>query len=164
MRKTLVIIVSTALGALSALGVVACGGDGGPAPSIGRGAAATLLSELQQVEANVNVGSCAVAASHAQSLLDAIGQLPDSVDPDVRKALDNGATQLTVLLNEPGQCESQSNTTTTDTSTTKTDTTPTQTTTTTPTQTTTTTPTQTTTTTTTPTQTSPSGGTGGTGL
>jgi hypothetical protein len=164
MPRTLVIIVSTALGAATALGVVACGGSDGPAPSIGRGAAATLLSELQQVEANVNVGSCAVASTHAQALLDDINKLPDSVDPDVRRALDSGASQLTVLLTEPGQCESQTgttNTNTTNTATTKTNTTPTQTTTTTPTQTTTTTPTQPTT----PTQTTTTGGgTGGTGL
>ena len=93
-----------------------CGGDGGTDPSISREDAQTLLAEVQEVEDNVEVGSCIVASDRTDQLISDIGELPDSVDEDVRRALDNGANNLRLLLADPDQCEREETTveTTTD--------------------------------------------------
>jgi hypothetical protein len=143
-----------------------CGGDGGPDPSISREDAQTLLAEVQEIEDNVEVGSCIVASDRTDQLISDIGELPDSVDEDVRQALDNGANNLRLLLADPDQCEREETTVETTTeeepTTTEEEETTTRETTTRPEQTQTkTTPTQTQTTPTNPTNpTNPSGGVG----
>jgi hypothetical protein len=87
-----------------------CGGDGGPDPSISREDAQTLLAEVQEIEDNVEVGSCIVASDRTDQLISDIGELPDSVDEDVRQALDNGANNLRLLLADPDQCEREETT------------------------------------------------------
>jgi pyruvate/2-oxoglutarate dehydrogenase complex dihydrolipoamide acyltransferase (E2) component len=142
-----------------AAGLLGCGGDNGPAPSIPAENARTLLAKIAEVKANVDVGSCLVASEKTDDLVADIQALPSSVDADVRQALDNGANQLKLLLADPSQC--QGPTTTTETTTTAPTTT--QETTTRSRPETTTTPTQTQPTTTTPTQTQPTPTTGGSG-
>jgi hypothetical protein len=87
-----------------------CGGDSGPDPSISREDAQTLLAEIQEIEDNVEVGSCIVASDRTDGLISDIGELPDSVDEDVRQALDNGANNLRLLLADPDQCEREETT------------------------------------------------------
>jgi hypothetical protein len=87
-----------------------CGGDGGPDPSISQEDAQTLLAEVQEIEDNVEVGSCIVASDRTDQLISDIGELPDSVDEDVRQALDNGANNLRLLLADPDQCEREETT------------------------------------------------------
>ena len=87
-----------------------CGGDGGPDPSISREDAQTLVAEIQEIEDNVEVGSCIVASDRTDQLISDIGELPDSVDEDVRQALDNGANNLRLLLADPDQCEREETT------------------------------------------------------
>lgn len=87
-----------------------CGGDSGPDPSISREDAQTLLAQVQEVEDNVEVGSCIVASDRTDQLISDIGELPDSVDEDVRQALDNGANNLRLLLADPDQCEREETT------------------------------------------------------
>ena len=87
-----------------------CGGDGGPDPSISREDAQTLLAQIQEIEDNVEVGSCIVASDRTDQLISDIGELPDSVDEDVRQALDNGANNLRLLLADPDQCEREETT------------------------------------------------------
>jgi hypothetical protein len=87
-----------------------CGGDGGPDPSISPEDAQTLLAEVQEIEDNVEVGSCIVASDRTDQLISDIGELPDSVDEDVRQALDNGANNLRLLLADPDQCEREETT------------------------------------------------------
>ena len=53
-----------------------CGGDGGPDPSISREDAQTLLAEIQEIEDNVEVGSCIVASDRTDQLISDIGELP----------------------------------------------------------------------------------------
>jgi hypothetical protein len=137
-----------------------CGGDSGPDPSISREEAQTLLAQVQEIEDNVEVGSCIVASDRTDQLISDIGELPNSVDEDVRQALDNGANNLRLLLADPDQCEREETTVETTTeeepTTTEEETTTRETTTTRPEQTETqTTPTQTQTT-----PTNPSGGVG----
>jgi hypothetical protein len=149
--------------AAAAAGVLGCGGSSGPDPSISSQEAAVLSSKIDEIHANVQVGSCLVAADKTDDLIADIQQLPSSVNSDVKAALENGANQLKILLGDPSQCQGRTTTSETTTSTPSTTeattTTRTQPTTTTRTQTQTTTPTQTQTTTPPPT----TGGSGGIG-
>jgi hypothetical protein len=145
------------------VGAAGCG-NSGPDPSIPQASAQTLLAKIAEIKANVDVGSCLVAADKTNDLLADIGDLPSGVNSDVKQALDNGANNLELLLKDPDKCQGRSETTTTETAPTTTEETTTErtqsTTKTTPTQTE-TTPTQTQTTPT-ETQTTP-GGSGGIG-
>ena len=147
-------------------GVVGCG-NSGPDPSIPADDAQTLLAKIAEIRANVDVGSCFVAADKTDDLLADVANLPSSVNSQVKESLDNGANNLKLLLNDPAKCQGRSETTTSDTTTTpstteETTTERTQSTTTTRTQTQPTTPTQTQST---PTTTQPpSGGIGPEGL
>jgi septal ring-binding cell division protein DamX len=154
----------------SAAGLPGCGGDNGPDPSIPADDARTLLGKIQEIQANVDVGSCLVAGEKTDELLADIQALPSSVNGDVRNALENGANQLKLLLADPNECQGRTETTTSTPSTTESTTTQqttterTQPTTTTQTQTQPTTPTQTQTQTTLPPNNGGSGGIGPGGL
>ena len=155
------ILLALTLAGASA-GILGCGGDDGPDPSIPTENARTLLAKITEIRANVEVGSCLVADEKTDDLLADIDELPSSVNDDVRQALENGANNLKLLLSNPNQCESRATTSETTTTTPST----TEETTTTKTRPTTTTQTQTqpsTTTTQTQTQTQPSTTTGGSG-
>jgi len=134
------------------LAIAGCGSDNEGEGDLPPDDASTLLGQLDEVQANLEVGSCFVAADEADNLIADIEQLPSSVDGDLRRALENGAEQLRVLLEDPDQCErpttvetttdettTEETTTEEDTTTRETETEP-KTTTTTPTQTTPTTP------------------------
>ena len=133
-------------------------GNGGPDPSIDKGDATTLFSQLQEVKANVDADSPCVAADRTDNLIADIQDLPSSVNSDVRQALDSGANNLKLQLS--GECESRTTPTTTTAPTTTEETTTEAPTTTERTQTQPTTPTQTQTT---PTQTTPGDNSGGVG-
>jgi hypothetical protein len=125
-------------------GVLGCGGGSEPDPSLTSQEAAVLSSKIDEIEANVEVGSCLVASDKTDDLIADVQQLPSSVNSDVKSALENGANQLKILLADPNQCEGRTTTPETTTSTPSTTE-----------STTTTTKTQPTTTTTTKTQTQP---------
>jgi hypothetical protein len=152
------IVLALVLGAVAA-GLLGCGGDNGPAPSIPGQSAQTLLSKIAEIKANVDVGSCLVAADKTDDLLADIDALPSSTNQQVQNALVRGANNLKGLLIDPSKCQSRSATTTTTQSTTAPTTT--KETTTQKTQPTTTSQTQSTTTTQTQTQTTTPGGSSG---
>jgi hypothetical protein len=145
--------------------VLGCGDSNGPDPSLAPQEAAVLNSKIDEIQDNVEVGSCLVASDKTDDLIADVQDLPSSVDSDVKTALENGANRLKLLLADPDQCEgrtttSEPTTTSTPSTTEETTTTKTHPTTTTRTQ------TQPTTTTQTQTQTTPSttpGGSGGIG-
>src|SRR3954447_14793660 len=139
-------------------GILGCGGSSGPDPSLSGQEAAVLSSKIDEIQANVKVGSCLVASDKTDDLIADIQELPSSVNSDVKSALQNGANQLKILLADPDQC--QGRTTTAETTTSTPSTTESTTTRTQPTTTSKTTPTQTTPT---QTQTLPSTTTGGSG-
>src|SRR5690349_5337974 len=144
-------------------GLLGCGGDNGPKPSIPTVNAQTLVAKIDEIKANVDVGSCLVAADKTDDLLSDIDALPSSVNQQVQNALVRGANNLKGLLTDPSKCQSRAETTTSTPSTTESTT---QETTTEKTQPTTTTKTQPTTTTQTQTQTqttTPGGASGGIG-
>jgi hypothetical protein len=101
--------------AAAAGGVLGCGGSSGPDPSITPDEAAVLSSKIDEIQANVQVGSCLVASDKTDDLISDIQELPSSVNSDVKTALENGANQLKILLADPDQC--QGNTTTSETTT-----------------------------------------------
>jgi hypothetical protein len=103
--------------AATAAGVLGCGGSSSPDPSISAQEAAVLSSKIDEIQANVQVGSCFVAADKTDDLIADIQQLSSSVNSDVKTALLNGANQLKILLSDPTQCEGRTTTSETTTST-----------------------------------------------
>jgi hypothetical protein len=103
--------------AVAAAGVLGCGGSSSPDPSISSQEAAVLDSKLDEIQANVQVGSCFVAADKTDDLLADINELPSSVNQSVKNALVNGANNLKGLLENPDQCQGQTTTAETTTST-----------------------------------------------
>ena len=76
-----------------------------------------LSSKIEEIQANVQVGSCVVAADKTDDLIADVQQLPSSVNSDVKTALLNGANQLKILLADPNQCQGRTTTSETTTST-----------------------------------------------
>lgn len=103
--------------AAAAAGVLGCGGSSSPDPSISAQDAAVLSSKIDEIQANVQVGSCLVAADKTDDLIADVQQLPSSVNSDVKTALLNGSNQLKILLSDPTQCEGRTTTPETTTST-----------------------------------------------
>jgi hypothetical protein len=104
------ILLALILAGVSA-GLLGCGSDNGPDPSIPGADARTLLAKIEEIRANVDVGSCLVADEKTDELLADIDQLPSGVNDDVRQALENGANNLKLLLTDPSQCEGRTTTT-----------------------------------------------------
>ena len=96
-----------------AAGLLGCGGDSGPAPSIPSESSRTLLAKIAEIKANVDVGSCFVAADKTDDLLADIDALPSGVDQQVQNALVRGANNLKGLLTDPTKCQGRAATTTT---------------------------------------------------
>jgi hypothetical protein len=98
----------------TSVAVAGCG-DSGPDPSLSAQEAAVLTAKIDEIEANVEVGSCLVAADRTDDLIADIQDLPSSVNSDVRQALENGANSLKLLLTDPEKCQGPTETTTTET-------------------------------------------------
>jgi hypothetical protein len=105
MPKRLRPILLALVAACVSAGLLGCGGDEGPDPSLSAQEAGVLVSRLDEIRSNVDVGSCLVAADRTEELLGEIEELPDSVNQEVKNALTRGATNLLDLLEDPEQCE-----------------------------------------------------------
>ena len=92
-------------------------GNSGPDPSIAKENSQVLLAKIAEIKANVDVGSCLVAAAKTDDLLADIADLPSSVNNDVKQALDSGANNLKLLLTDPSKCAGRTATTTTESTT-----------------------------------------------
>jgi hypothetical protein len=141
MPKRLRPILLALMIAAAALFAAGCGSNS-PDPSIGGQDSATLQAKLDEIKANVDNGSCLVAADRTDDLIADIENLPSSVNNSVKAALLNGANNLKLLLVNPDKCAGNQTATTAPTTTAETTTTE-PTTTSQPTTTTKTTPTQT---------------------
>jgi hypothetical protein len=111
MPKMLRPILLALMLAVASAGAVGCGGDGGPDPSLSAQEAAVLTAKIDEIQANVEVGSCLVAADKTNDLIADINDLPSSVNSDVKQALDNGANNLKLLLTNPDKCQGRATTT-----------------------------------------------------
>ena len=98
------------LGAAVAVALGSCGG--GQTNGLDRADANAMLSELDQVRSFLDAGSCISAGSHAVTFLSQVQALPADTDPSLRRALENGAQNLTVLLDDPANCQLPTPTTT----------------------------------------------------
>jgi hypothetical protein len=102
----------------AAAALAGCGSDD-LEPSIPAESALTLIGTLQEIQANVDAGSCLVAGDKVDELKAEISELPAEVNDDVSQALENGADQLAILVSDPAECErpAQPDTTTQETTT-----------------------------------------------
>jgi hypothetical protein len=107
--------IAAVLGCAAAFALGACGGDEEVEPSIPGDNAATLLTTLDEIEANVSEGSCVVAEGEVQEFQDELGQLPADVDQEVVDALQSSALKLSELIDE--ECDAPEETTTEETTT-----------------------------------------------
>lgn len=112
MPKPLRVIVLAVVLAAASAGVIGCG-NSAPDPSIPPENARILLSKIAEIKANVDVGSCLVAAEKTDDLLSDVADLPSSVNSDVKQALDSGANNLKLQLTDPSKCQGRTETTTT---------------------------------------------------
>lgn len=110
--KPILIMVCLAASAALASG---CGSDEEPKPSIPLENATTLVSTLEEIQANVDNGSCLVATDKVQEFQDELSSLPPDVNGDVVDALERGSLNLIDLIDE--QCERPEETTTEETTT-----------------------------------------------
>ena len=110
MPKKLRPIVLALFLAAAAGGVLGCGGSSGPDPSLNSQEAAVLSSKIDEIQANVAVGSCLVASDKTDDLIADVQSLPSSVNDQVKSALENGANQLKLLLADPNQCQGRTTT------------------------------------------------------
>jgi hypothetical protein len=101
--------------ATAALAAGCGGGDDEPEPSIPQASAVTLVSTLQEVQDNVDVGSCLIAQDKVQEFQEELSQLPSDVNADVVDALQKGGLNLGTLVEE--DCDRQEETTTEETET-----------------------------------------------
>ena len=108
------ILLSLCLFASAAL-AAGCGGDDEPEPSIPLENATTLVSTLEEIQANVDNGSCLIAADKVQEFQEELSALPSDVNEDVVDALQSGALNLGDLVEE--DCERPEETTTEETTT-----------------------------------------------
>ena len=129
MPRPKLILASLCLAAAGAL-ASGCGGGDEPEPSIPLDSATTLVSTLEEIQANVDAGSCIVASTKVQEFQTELSELPSDVNQEVVDALQRGGLNLGDLIDE--QCDQPEETTTEETTTQETTTTAPPTTTTTP--------------------------------
>jgi serine/threonine-protein kinase len=112
MPRVSALLLSLALGAVAAV-LVACGGSGnGLLPGT---SAAAILANLDRVSEEAEQGNCETAADIAREIEDQIDALPQSVDPQLRVALQDGIDRVILLTQEPESCTGEMTTETTPT-------------------------------------------------
>lgn len=94
-----------------------CGGDDPPKPSISGESSLSLIATLQEIEDNVEVGSCQVAAEKVDEFIAELDELPSDVNEEVKDALERGAVSLRDLVEDPDECAREETTTTEETTT-----------------------------------------------
>jgi hypothetical protein len=102
MPRPRLILLSLSLGAVCAIALGACGSD--EEGTIPPSAADALIQSLEDARGEQSQGDCPGVADAAGNLLTQIQELPDSVDPEVRQALEEGATNLQELGNDETNC------------------------------------------------------------
>jgi hypothetical protein len=118
-RRALALLAVAGLGGASSL-LVGCGSGG--AKLIPEGNANALTSDLDAIASAVTKGSCIAANKKLTDLLSALNHLPATVDPELRKRLNDGYALLKekALVECKARTTPETNTETTDTTTTET--------------------------------------------
>ena len=87
--------------AVAALLIAGCGsGEDTPVPD---SQSEALLAQLDDIQQAVDDGHCNIAAGQAESFAEQVQALSD-VDADVKDTLQQAASRLVDLANDPGQC------------------------------------------------------------
>lgn len=135
MPRPLSLLIALLAGLAAALVLAACGSGGDRSALIPSSDADTLRDRIGAVEDALEEGECEALPQDLQSLREALGALPSTVDPELRAELERGVDR--VVSDAPEQCEEPEETETTETTetTAPTETTSTETTETTPTET-----------------------------
>jgi hypothetical protein len=102
-------IVALAAGVAVAVGLVSCGSRDEKGLLPGENAR-EIVANLNQVQEDAANGDCTSAAGEVAAIQDQIDRLPDSVDPELRARLEDGAQQLADLVNSPDACVATSTT------------------------------------------------------
>lgn len=115
MPRLAVLLLSLTLGVGCAV-LVSCGGSDGPAEGAGIPAtdAEGMLAELSRARAAFDAGDCAEVEESAVQIQASADNLADTLDPEVKQGLDQGAARLAELAATAPECEQQTTTTTTD--------------------------------------------------
>jgi hypothetical protein len=103
MPRLSLVVLSVSLGAVCAIVLAACGSDDGDG-TIPPESAQALIQSLEDARGEQSQGDCQGVADAAGNLLTQIDQLPDSVDPEVRRALVEGANNLRGLGEDEANC------------------------------------------------------------
>ena len=103
MPRLPLVLLSLSLGAVCAIVLAACGSDDEDG-TIPPASAQALIQSLQDAQGEQSQGDCQGVADAAGNLLTQIDQLPDSVDPEVRQALVEGANNLRELGADETNC------------------------------------------------------------
>lgn len=98
-------LLSVALGALAAVALASCGGDDDDDGTIPPENASAMLQDLDDARGELDELDCDSLGDAAGNLLDEINNLPDTVDPEVRTALVEGAQNLQSQASDESQCE-----------------------------------------------------------
>jgi hypothetical protein len=96
-------LLSVALGAVVAVALASCGSD--DEGTIPPQSAAAMLTALENARGEQSQGDCTGVSDAAGNLLTEINEAPDTVDPDVRQAIVDGANNLRTLAEDENTCE-----------------------------------------------------------
>ncbi|MGH2961244.1 MAG: hypothetical protein ACRDL3_03485 [Solirubrobacterales bacterium] len=121
MRSPRPLFLSLSLLVACALALAACGGD--EEGTIPPESAAALLQSLDDARGERDQEDCQGIEDAAGNLRAQVEQLPDTVDAEVRTALEEGTDNLVGLADDPEECESAGTTGPSDQQTETTDTT-----------------------------------------
>jgi hypothetical protein len=91
--------------AAAAVAISACGSSSSSDQTIPSAKSQILQSRLSAVELAVSEGHCNVAETRAQSFVDAVNQLPDTVGTENKDALRTAGENLQTLAQQPSQCK-----------------------------------------------------------
>jgi hypothetical protein len=91
--------------AAAAVAISACGSSSSSDQTIPSAKSQILQSRLSAVELAVSEGHCNVAETRAQSFVDAVNQLPDTVGIENKDALRTAGENLQTLAQQPSQCK-----------------------------------------------------------
>lgn len=96
-------------GLLIALPLTGCGED--RSNLIPKDTADSLIEKFDQVKALADDGQCFEAAKVAVTAQHEIERMGTSIDPELKRSLLDGVTQLTVYVNDPDKCDESATTT-----------------------------------------------------
>jgi hypothetical protein len=103
MPRLSLVVLSVSLGAVGAIVLAACGSDDEDG-TIPPQSAAAMLTALDDASAEQGEGDCDGVSDAAGNLLTAVNEAPESIEPDVRQAIVQGANNLRTLAQDETKC------------------------------------------------------------